>query len=414
MNTSTSKMKQIEREANAALESRQLPDGKNDLVCFDTLTRGFGIRIRRLRSGSIRRYWILQYRFRSHARRLIIGDADIVSAIKAREKAKAHLGKIADGHDPQVERREQREHDAHTLRSVITDFLDAKTDLKPNSLVSLKRYLGSEYLTTRLLSMPINEVTKRDVASRVLAVQKDCGVRASICFRSAVSNLFVWAMQMGLAESNPVIGAVRPKPPKSRDRVLKDAELGAIWRACRDDDYGRIVKLLILTGARRQEIGGMQRSEFSDDGSTWTLPTSRSKNGKAHTLPVTPMMREILDPILERGGRDHLFGRRRWGFTGWSIGKRALDQALDLKPWRVHDIRRSVSTGANDIGIQPHIVETILGHALGGVHGTYNRSIYANEVRDALLRWSDHVRAIIEGGERKVVAFERQAVASTP
>jgi integrase len=155
----------------------------------------------------------------------------------------------------------------------------------------------------------------------------------------------------------------------------------------------------------------MRWSEFSDDGSTWTLPKERSKNGKAHTLPMTPVMTEIVDSIPQRERFDLLFGRKH-GFTGWSIGKRALDEKIGLPHWTHRDIRRSVSTGMNDIGIQPHIVEQVLNHQSGhrrGVAGTYNRSVYANEVRAALALWSDHVRAIVDGGERKVIPLHASA-----
>jgi integrase len=198
--------------------------------------------------------------------------------------------------------------------------------------------------------------------------------------------------------------------------VLSDTEIAAIWKALPDDAYGQVVRLLMLTGCRRAEIAGMRWTEFDFDGGTWTLPAVRSKNGKAHTLPLTPTMMEIIDSIPHREGVDLLFGRKH-GFTGWSIGKRDLDEKLGLSAWVHHDIRRTVATRMNDIGIQPHIVEQILNHQSGhkrGVAGTYNRSVYAKEVRAAMALWSDHIRSLIDGDEHKVVAFERPAAVSRP
>ena len=151
----------------------------------------------------------------------------------------------------------------------------------------------------------------------------------------------------------------------------------------------------------------MRWSEFAPDMTTWTLPGERSKNGLAHTLPVTPLMRSIIDSVPRRDRFDILFGYRH-GFTSWVQGKQALDERLGLPPWRVHDVRRSVASGLGDLGFQPHIIEQILNHQSGhrrGVAGTYNKSIYEREVRAAMALWSDHVCALVEGNERKIVAF---------
>jgi hypothetical protein len=135
------------------------------------------------------------------------------------------------------------------------------------------------------------------------------------------------------------------------------------------------------------------------------------ESGRENTLPVTPLMREILDTIPRRNGFDILFGRKH-GFTGWSTGKRDLDAKLALPEWVVHDIRRSVDTGMNDIGVLPHIVEQVLNHSQSGhkrgTAGIYNRSLYVREVHDAMLRWSDHIKALVEGNERKIVPLQRQ------
>jgi integrase len=398
----------------------ELPKGKSDHIVFDEDLIGFGLRIRSGSGDRIIRNWIVQYRQHGRGRRMIVGSAEKLSQAEARKKARKLLAEVELGGDPQSEKKERRDKDSLSLRSVVTDYLDYKTNVKARpekerttrpvkegTMRMLKSYLEGPLYLGSLRSLPIDRISRKDIAARLLAVTKASGAPTAIAFRSALGSMFTWAMQMGLLEINPVVGAFKPPSPKSRDRVLVDAELSAIWRGLDNDDYGKCVELLILTGCRRAEIAGMRWSEFSDDRSTWTLPKERSKNGKAHTLPLTPLMLKIIDSIPERDGFDLLFGRKH-GFTGWSIGKRALDERLGLPPWRVHDIRRSVSTGMNDIGIQPHIVEQVLNHQSGhrrGTAGTYNRSVYANEVVSAMLRWSDHIGSIIEGGERRVLAF---------
>ena len=119
--------------------------------------------------------------------------------------------------------------------------------------------------------------------------------------------------------ANPVDGSHRPDGPAARDRVLSNDELVAIWRACGDDDYGGIVRLLILLGSRRQEIGGMRWSELDLDAGTWALPAARAKNNRAHTITLPPAALDIIWAVL-RSTRDNLFGDRASdGFTNWSL-----------------------------------------------------------------------------------------------
>jgi integrase len=390
----------------------ELPARKADHIVFDSVLRGFGLRVRRLAGGAIRRYWIVQYRAHGHARRMIVGDAEKLTAAQAREQARKLLSKVELGHDPQAEKQERREKDSLSLRSVVTDYLAHKTGVKPNTMRVLRRYLDSSTYLGSLHGMPIDRITRKDVAARLLAVSKASGAPTAIGFRAALSNLFSWAMTMGLIESNPIIGSFQPPPPASRSRVLADTELAAIWKALGDDEYGAVVKLLALTACRREEIAAVRESEFDLEAATWTLPAARSKNGRPHTLPVTPLMQRVIDSVPKRG-HDLLFGSARGhGFTSWTKGKRALDQKLGLPHWTHHDIRRSVATGMADIGIQPHVIEAVLNHQSGhkrGPAGIYNRSSYTRELRDAMLRWSDHVRTLVQGDERKIVSLQRPA-----
>jgi len=219
-------------------------------------------------------------------------------------------------------------------------------------------------------------------------------------------------MQMGIVENNPIVGTIQPKDGKPRERTLSDDELAAIWRACPSNDYGRIVRLLILLGARRAEVGGMRWNELNFESGTWMLPADRSKNGRAHTLPVMPIALDIIKDVPRLASRDLLFGARSDdGFTDWDDQKEALDERSGVIGWTLHDIRRSVATKLADIGVQPHVIEQILNHVSGhkaGPAGIYNRSSYEREVLAALALW-DHVRALVEGGERKVLNIAPRA-----
>ena len=201
-------------------------------------------------------------------------------------------------------------------------------------------------------------------------------------------------------------------PAKGGRAALKGAgndELVRIWKACGDDDYGRIIRLLILTGCRRQEIGGLRWSEIDSKQGTWTIPAARAKNKRAHTLPLMPAAIEILETVPRMTTRDNLFGARSSaGFSTWAEDKAALDKCSGVTGWVVHDIRRSTATKLADLGVQPHIIEQILNHQSGhksGIARIYNRSSYEREVRAALALWADHLRSLIDGGERKILPY---------
>jgi integrase len=379
-------------------------NGKSDVIYFDEEMPGFGYRLRASAKGIMLKSWIVQYRRAGASRRMLLGPASVLDPIQARAAAKKVLAKVALDEDPQAARTERRTKDRMNVRSIIDEYLAAK-DVRPHTFRLLKLYLTGPYFKA-IHGMPIDKVTRRDIASRLVAITREHSSVTAAKSRAVLSAFFTWAMRMGLVDVNPVIGSPQPRDAQSRDRVLSDNELAAIWRACEDDDYGKIVRLLILTGCRRAEIGGMAWSEF--DGS-WTLPAKRSKNGKAHTLPLPPMAMEIINEVPRQVSRDQLFGSHSSaGFTSWANGKHALEARSGVTdpPWTVHDIRRSVATGMADIGIQPHIIEQVLNHRGGhrrGPAGIYNRSTYDREVRNALALWADHIRTLAEGGERKLV-----------
>jgi integrase len=395
-------------------------DGKTDAIFFDDTLTGFGFRLRAGANGKVLRSWIVQYRRAGATRRMLLGSAEVLTAEKARAAAKEVLAKVVLGQDPQADRADQRDSDQCTFRKAVAEFLETKQrHLRPHTFIETKRYLTAGYFKP-LHGMPLNDITRQDVALRIRVIERESSNTVAGEARAKLSAFFTWCMQEGLLTgANPIVGTRKPVANRSRDRVLSDPELAAIWRACGDDDFGKVIKLLILLGARRQEVGGMCWAEFAPDKSTWTLPSERSKNGRPHTLPVLGAVRAIVDTVPQMASRDLLFGSYSpKGLGAWGEGKRALDERLagQVQPWKVHDIRRTVATRMCDIGIGPHVVEQILNHRSGhrvGVAGVYNKSLYEREVRNALAMWEDHIRALIEGGERKVLNFQPQPATAT-
>jgi len=193
--------------------------------------------------------------------------------------------------------------------------------------------------------------------------------------------------------------------------VLTAAELSAIWRATAGlKGYDAIVRLLMLTGARKSEVGGMAHAELDRDRALWVLPAARTKNKREHEIPLSRQALAIIGEFPELPGPPYLFGRSgRTPFSGWSRSKERLDeriaeqQGAPLVAWTIHDLRRSAVTLMAEQAIaQPHIIEAVVGHVSGhraGVAGVYNRAVYRAEKAAALQRWADWLEATVEGRE---------------
>ena len=387
----------------------KLPAGKAEHFYWDDDLRGFGLRVRK----DARKAWVVGYRAPGGRgyRRVTLGDVAKLSAEQARENAKRIFGDLTRGIDPLTERQAERLGGAKTVRSVMADYLEEKqATLRPSSYRMAAAYLTGSYFRA-LHSSPIEAVARADVAVCIKRITKEHGPIVARAARAALAAFFTSAWKAGIVTQNVVAATEAPAPAQDRSRVLTDAELTAIWNACGDDDYGRIVKLLLVTGCRRNEIGGLRWNEIGkndnkdDKGKPiFTLPAERVKNKRTHTVPLLPLAQEIIDSIPRRG--DYLFGSS--GFTGWSAGKRDLDERLAGKvpDFRLHDLRRTVATWLAENGVEPHIVEAILNHYDGhraGDAGTYNRAPYARQMRNALALWNDHLRTLVEGGKRKVI-----------
>jgi integrase len=377
------------------------------MIVFDDTMSGFGYRLRKS-GGQIRRSYVVQYRRAGATRRLLLGSGEVLSAEQARAAAKKVLAAVALGQDPQANKAARRHRDGHTLRAMVDDYLASKEGtIRPRTHGALAAYLTGSYFKP-LHGMPVDTVTRKDVAARLVAITREHGSIVAARARGALSTFYVWAMGNGLAEANPIIGTLKPKGAEPRERVLEDRELAHIWRAAGDDAYGKVIRLLALTGCRRQEIGGLRWDELNFERGTLTIPAERTKNKREHILPLPSLAMEIIQSVPRRVGRDHLFGTRSPdGLSHWHA-KADLDQCLGnaVRPWRLHDLRRTLATRLCDLGVAPHVVEQILNHQSGhraGVVGTYNRSRYEREVRAAMALWNDHVRALVESGERKIV-----------
>jgi len=377
--------------------------GKADYIAWDDDLPGFGLRIRE--GGS--RNWIVQYKLGSQNRRMTIGSTGVYSnPDAARSVAKTILARVKLGEDPAADKAQAKRETGVTFAAIVERYLEVKREeieagaFRVSSYEATELYLRRGYHSKPLHGMPIDKIALKDVALVLDAVKKASGATTALRVRSNLSSLFAYAIGMGLRDNNPVINSIKPALPNGgkRDRVLTEEEIAAIWRNLPEDhDFGRIIKLLILTGCRADEIGGLEWGEVDLDQAQINLQGQRTKNGHAHSVHLSPLAVEQIPE--RRAGRDLIFGAGKGGFRGYSKRKDALDAKLNFaEPWRIHDIRRSVATHMAEIGVLPHIIEAALNHLSGhksGIAGIYNRATYHSERAQALDKWSSHVRHIL-------------------
>ena len=380
----------------ANVSKMHCPPGKTEALFWDPNCRGFGLRA--LPSG--RRTWLYQYRNEhQRTRRMTLGDVSAVSPEAARRAARLQAAKVAQGADPSAERKETR--GAESLKSVIESYLQyAGTRQRPRSFIETKRHLLKH--SAPLHHEPAEAVRRSQVAALLERLSKTSGPSAANRCRAALSAMWSWGLRTGHIEFdiNPVTFTI-PNPERSRSRTLTDEELRAIWSATEgESDYSRIVRLCILTGCRREEIGGLQWEEILAD--RLLIGASRMKAGSEHDVPLLPAIVAAL-PTRPEGANGKVFGRKQTGFSGWSNSKEALDLKLnkrdiEMQPWRLHDLRRTFSTRLHDAGAEPLVIEALLAHKQQGVAAVYNRASFRIARRDALERWHRLLLDITERG----------------
>ena len=213
-----------------------------------------------------------------------------------------------------------------------------------------------------------------------------------------------------LLETNPTVGTNKSAESAGRERVLTDSELVAIWNAAPANDYGRIIKLLMLTGQRRDEIASLRWAEIEDD--AIALPKERTKNARPHVVPLSPQALAVLDEQPERVGQAHVSSAvAKAASTAFHAPRNGWTRPRGVQGWIVHDLRRTVATRMADLGVQPHIIEAVLNHVSGhkaGVAGIYNRSSYSAEKRAALDLWGTHIQTLLAQADGANVTMLRK------
>ncbi len=395
----------------------QPPADKAQEDYFDTVLPAFGLRVGR----RTKTYFVMVRALREGAwklQRVTLGTVGQITLGQAREQAREAMQRAEAGQAPAEVRQERRAaqqaESANTYAAVVGDFLSkyrTRQKRKPaeRTLAELKRVLTSGTFAA-WADRPMAQITKRDIMDAADTLVEQGHETAANRYLTYLRMLFGWARKRGILTADPTLEVEKPGAESSRARVLSLDELRAIWHATaptqanKGDLFANIVKVLILTGQRRNEVAGMAWSELDLNAGLWTLPEARAKNHREHLIPLAA---PVLDILRERQAEQTAMGMKTSfvfttagdaPFSGWSRSKARLDARAGVADWTLHDLRRTLVTRmGEDLRIPPHIVEVLVNHVgtRAGVAGVYNRALYLDERQAALDAWAGYILRIV-------------------
>lgn len=376
--------------------------------------------------------WAVRYRHAGAPRKLTLGSYPILDLAQARSSARVALQAVAEGRDPHRERKDAQRLplDRDQFEKVAETFLERY--VRPNTRAShareTERLLRREVLP-KWSGRRVQEIAKRDVIELLDGVIDRGGGLTANRVLAAIRRLFNWAVERDILTVSPCAGVKAPLAERTRDRILSDDELRWLWKAAHASGFpfGSIVKLLLLTGQRRAEVGEMTDRELRLQDRLWVIPRERAKNNEEHAVPLSDAALAIIETLPRIRNKDGflftLNGTRP--VSGFSRAKAALDKAMlavaqgeaasvvTIAPWVLHDLRRTVASGMARLGVGLPVIEKILNHRSGsfaGIVGVYQRHDFADEKRTALDVWARHVSAVVDGSAAgNVVALRANA-----
>lgn len=401
-----------------------------DQFYWDNTLKGFGLKV----SKAGRKVYVLQYRMGGRGsveRRITIGEhGSPWTPDDARKRAEEILRQVEDGVDPAAAKDAEnipQEAPKDTMAELLPDFIERWSKPHNRSWRENQRMINA-YIQPRWKERRIGEIKRTDVVNLLdEIVARGAPIQANRVL-ALLRKFFNWSIERGLIESSPVNHMKAPAPENERDRWLSKAEIVNLWEACDavGRPFGPFVKLLLLTGQRRDEVANMRWDEIDVTNRMWTITKESSKNKRSHLVPLSPAVLKIIEDLPRIPARQAMekekpedvpqsaFVFTTTGATpvsGFGRIKARIDELMlkaetrraaeeGRKPvvtpdWVFHDLRRTLAThAAEELGIAPHVVDKILNHVSGtirGVAAVYNRAEYLEERRHALNAWAERV-----------------------
>jgi Arm DNA-binding domain/Phage integrase family/Phage integrase central domain len=396
---------------------------------WDALVPGLGVRV--TDTGTKSFVLVARYGGADNPARRALGSYGALTLEQARNKAREWLALIQRGIDPQAEVERQRLAEqrkrAGTFASVCEDYIRDKLSTQRRGR-DAELQLRNEFIK-RWGERPITEITPADVKAVVREV-KDRAPYMAHALLSNVRRMFNWAIEQGdyglehspcdHLKAKSLIGERQP-----RSRILSDDEIRAFWRACVRMGYphGDLGRALLLTGTRHREMAAAPWAEFDLARATWTIDQKRFKSNSEHIVPLTDDMLALIRDLPRFKSGAFLFSTS-YGKIATDITEKVktkIDErmlrtlqamarvrgddpdSVELRPWVIHDLRRTVRTHLAALRTPDHIAEMVLGHGKKGLQRVYDQHRYESEMREALERWAARLRSIVEPAPANVV-----------
>lgn len=358
----------------------------HDLYC-----PGLSVRV----SPEGRKTFTVKYRYGVKQKRLTIGVYPRMPLEKARERAMDYLRQVDEGSDPSERRRQP----GYKVGAVVEDFI--RQHAKPRN----RKWMENERVLNRELVAVFGERDIREIKRGEVLELMDAAVERGAHYQANrilayVRRLFNWCVERAIIDVSPINGLKAPTKEVSRERVLSDDEIKALLRSSRNDVYPfrQYVPLLMATAQRRGELASMVWAEVDLKAKQWVIPAERSKNGKAHVVPLSAFAIAKLKEVPRFLDCDYVFTTtRRSPISGFSKALRRLWEATGSSDWRLHDLRRTAASGMARAKVQPHVIEKVLNHISGtisGVAAVYNRYGYDAEKHAALEDWGAFLESL--------------------
>jgi integrase len=371
-----------------------------------------GLRLRIGVSGA--KTFVLRKRVGGKARNITLGRySDRMGLADARKKARSLLSDIETKIDPVAALPAPRKRGpaAYTIRSLWPQYKAAKSDRR--SIGEIERVFN-RHILPEFGDRAADGITRAEITRFIdeIATKSPVMARNVLAY---LSSFYGWALsRLDKLEFNPCRDAGRPPAPKARDRVLSEREIGMLWHVLEEEGapFGPAIQLSLLTGQRRNEVFNADRAEFDLGKALWTIPRERAKNGAVHLVPLSPAAIVIVKALLKVEKSEKLLpARGNWdvGPSGFSKAMARICAALEerigepVPHWTLHDLRRSLATGLQRLGVRLEVTEAVLNHISGsraGIVGVYQRHNYFDEKRAALRAWANEVRRLARAHEK--------------